>query len=213
MLASPASTWLRRNALRSALAIGALAGCSPSAQVNAPQPVAQVDLHISVHDSLDAPLAGVTIAVDHLEEHAVLGVSDAQGRFTARVPATLLHSVYAAKETLAVATEIEVRVEDIPAGLAVDLTLRRAVVVRGIARLAGRTDHSGIQVLTQGLPVTTTTNAAGDWLLDGWPSEYFGSAILVRPGFGVGLQWFGTGAPGDTTTLPAITLVSDPGGS
>lgn len=213
MFAPTASTWSRRNALLAALAIQALAGCAPSAQVNAPQPTAEVELRISVHDSLDTPLAGVTISVDGLEEHAVFGVSNAQGRFTARVPATLLHSVHAGRDTLAVATEIEVRSEDIHAGIAVDLTLRRAAIVRGIARLAGRSDHSGILVFAPGLPISTTTDSAGRWMLDGWPAEHPWSAILFGPGFGVGVQSFITGAPGDTTTLPAITLASDPGGS
>jgi len=190
-----------------------LAGCDPAPTATTPPQIPPIDLHIRVTDLADEPLAGVTVVVDPREDHVVVGLTDSLGRFTARVPSTHLHLVYGRRDALAGSSAIDLGTVDPGQSFDASLTLRPACVVRGIVRLAGRTQHAGTHVVSGDLPISTLTGADGSWSIDGWPADVASSVMALAPGFAAGVQTFRTGFAGDTTTLPTVTIVSDPGGT
>lgn len=210
------TSWIRPHAfrtLRFAALLALSAGCAAERSPVTPRPIPPVDLVITVSDPLDAPVAGVTVVVDPREDHALVGLTDAQGRFIAEVPSTHRHTVHARLDARAGSASIDLTGADLDQGVPVAIELRRAAVVRGTVRLAARTDHSGIFVIAGDMPLSTLTDAEGRWVLDGWPAELQSNVLSVSAGFAPGVQSLTTGAPGDTTTLPTITLISDPGGT
>jgi hypothetical protein len=91
----------------------------------------------------------------------------------------------------------------------VRLRLDAPGAARGHAFLAGRTDHSGILVLSLVVPDFYTTAADGAWLLGRMPPGRW-TVILFRDGFEPGLIDAVIPAAGDTATTSDVTLVSSP---
>lgn len=195
------------------LVAAGLAGCSAEPTRPVPPPIPPVTLAITVRDVLGEPLSGVTIVVDSREDHAEVGLSDSTGRCVVHVPGLHRHLVYARLHGHAGSTAIDLAGADLSQPFPVSVTLRPACVVVGTALLAGRSEHSGIAIASGDLPLSTFTTASGAWAIEGWPATTRTSVLSLAAGFATDVQSFDTGAPGDTLTLPPITLISDPGGT
>jgi hypothetical protein len=90
------------------------------------------------------------------------------------------------------------------------LALARAGALRGQVTLQGETDRGGILVTTLGLVAADTTDPSGGYSLAGIPAGAW-RLVASKPGFASQEVVAEVATPGDTVTLPTLTLVPAPG--
>jgi len=89
------------------------------------------------------------------------------------------------------------------------LSLARAGALRGQIALQGEIDNSGVLVTTLGLVAADTTDGSGGYALAGLPAGSW-RIVASKPGFASQEIDATVASPGDTLTLPALTLLPLP---
>jgi len=195
----------------------ALAGCGHDPATRfAPAPIVR-STAVSVRDTLDAPVEGASVFARRLDVFdLVLGVTDSAGvaRFTLAEGrwAVYTHPLNSSSVLQRVAGGTG-RVPSATAGVSDTVLFRLRLAIQSVATgrftLAGRSDHSGTIVIAEELPLTATTNAAGDWELDGLPpGVWTGTADQ----FGFRTAVFDVPVAGSDDTITVAAAVLQPGG-
>lgn len=211
----------RRGPLRSPpLTLAALAmivvGCGDDPMAPRPLPALHRTVRVVVSDSLGAPAAGVNLRLVSDGDSAgiarvVTGTTDPMGA----LEAVLIegdwgvHGFRAPRAVAGATFEVPGRTRPAVDTIEVALTLHIASVARGRARLAGRTDHSGIVVDCPPVPAAQVTDTSGTYVIDLLPRGHW-TITMFLSGFKLGLAPIDVTASGQSLNVPDVVLTSDP---